>query len=407
MMATEPNTGLTWQEANSLTTDALHNQVIDFVSIWVNCIVLAVGQAAPTGTEVDGDRYIVGTGTGVFSGHDDELAILRGGTWQFHAPPAAGVPIIKNLDDGTDWECDETGSWSIKGTGFNGGSLSGALNEAKGADIASAATTDIGAATGNLVRVTGATTITALGTAQAGAARTVVFVAALTLTHHATSLILPTAANIITAAGDVAQFRSEGSGDWRCTGYLRADGTPLAGGGGGGGGGMVLIGSDTAASPAASLSVSGIPGTYSALMVVFVGRGSTAALAAETRVRFNGDTGTNYDFEEFNATGGASGFSQTLGATSARMGYMPAATATANRAGMTHLSIPNYAGTTFDKIAAAYTASAFNASGSAINAGAPSMCWRPATPVAVTSVTVFPSAGNVVAGSKLMVYGLP
>lgn len=119
-MATEPNTGMTWQEANSLTTDALHNQVVDLLAVWLNCAVLAVGQAAPTGSEAEGDRYIVGTGTGVFSGHDDELAILRGSTWQFHAPPAAGVPIIKNLDDGTDWEC-VAGVWAEKAGGGGGG----------------------------------------------------------------------------------------------------------------------------------------------------------------------------------------------------------------------------------------------------------------------------------------------
>lgn len=121
-MSTEPNTGLTWQEANSQTTDALHNQVVDLLAVWLNCTVLAVGQAVPAGSEVEGDRYIVGTGTGVFAGHDDELAILRGGTWQFHAPPAAGVPIIKNLDDGADWQCNDAGVWSQKaGTGTSAG----------------------------------------------------------------------------------------------------------------------------------------------------------------------------------------------------------------------------------------------------------------------------------------------
>src|SRR3990167_8878958 len=39
-----------------------------------------------------------------------------------------------------------------------------AINQAKGTDIASAATADIGAATGNYVVVTGTTTITAFGT---------------------------------------------------------------------------------------------------------------------------------------------------------------------------------------------------------------------------------------------------
>lgn len=107
-------------------------------------------------------------------------------------------------------------------------------NESKSADIPSAGTTDIGAATTPFLHVPGTTTITAFGTKQAGTARTLVFDGALTLTHNATSLILPTGANITTAAGDVAMFRSEGSGNWRCVGYMRADGTPLAGGGGGG-----------------------------------------------------------------------------------------------------------------------------------------------------------------------------
>lgn len=100
-------------------------------------------------------------------------------------------------------------------------------NESKASNIASAATTDIGAATAPYVHVTGTTTITALGTAQAGTRRIVVFDGILTLTHNATSLILPSAANITTAAGDVAAFVSEGSGNWKCVGYMRANGQPL------------------------------------------------------------------------------------------------------------------------------------------------------------------------------------
>jgi hypothetical protein len=102
-----------------------------------------------------------------------------------------------------------------------------AFNEAQGVDIASATTTNIGAATGNYVNVTGTTTITGLGTVQAGTERTVTFAGILTLTHNGTSLILPGAANIVTAAGDVAIFRSLGSGNWKCVSYQRAAVAPL------------------------------------------------------------------------------------------------------------------------------------------------------------------------------------
>ncbi|CAB4165322.1 hypothetical protein UFOVP833_48 [uncultured Caudovirales phage] len=112
---------------------------------------------------------------------------------------------------------------------FTGGNLTSAINEAKGADIASATTTNIGAATGNFVHVTGTTTITGLGTIQAGTRRIVEFDGVLILTHNATSLILPGAANITTGAGDVATFVSEGSGNWRCVDYIRATGAALAG----------------------------------------------------------------------------------------------------------------------------------------------------------------------------------
>lgn len=128
-------------------------------------------------------------------------------------------------------------SLSITGNGTIGGTLgvtgvatfSNVVNTAKGSDIASATTTNIGAATGNFVHVTGTTTITGLGTVAAGVTRVVRFAGALTLTHNATSLILPSGTNITTAANDVAVFVSEGSGNWRCVSYERASGSPLVG----------------------------------------------------------------------------------------------------------------------------------------------------------------------------------
>lgn len=94
-------------------------------------------------------------------------------------------------------------------------------------DVASASTCDIGAATSDRVRITGTTTITSLGTGVKKI-RFVHFSGALTLTHNATSLILPTGANITTAAGDCAIFSSDASGNWRCLDYQRADGVQVA-----------------------------------------------------------------------------------------------------------------------------------------------------------------------------------
>ncbi len=92
---------------------------------------------------------------------------------------------------------------------------------------ASAGTVNLDTATGDYVEITGTTTITAITLAN-GQERTCRFSGILTLTNGA-SLILPTGANIATAAGDVAVFRGEPSGVVRCVSFLRANGRALAG----------------------------------------------------------------------------------------------------------------------------------------------------------------------------------
>ena len=110
--------------------------------------------------------------------------------------------------------------------GYAGGTLTGVLNEAKGADIAASGTLNLSTATGNLVDVTGGTTITAI-TLLEGAERTVRFTSSPTITHGA-SLILPGAANISAAAGDYAVFRGYAAGVVRCVAYTKASGMPIA-----------------------------------------------------------------------------------------------------------------------------------------------------------------------------------
>lgn len=107
------------------------------------------------------------------------------------------------------------------------------LRDGKGAaaeiTVASGGTTDIGAAASPFVLISGTTTITSFGTTYSGA-RFVRFSGILTLTHNATTLILPGGANITTAAGDAliaVPVGSPGSG-WKVVSYQRADGAIVA-----------------------------------------------------------------------------------------------------------------------------------------------------------------------------------
>lgn len=97
-------------------------------------------------------------------------------------------------------------------------------------DLASAATTDVGAQNTTVLRITGTTGITSFGTNYNGP-RFVRFSDVLTLTHNASTLILPTSANITTAAGDRAILTPVGNpaSGWQVLAYQRANGAALNG----------------------------------------------------------------------------------------------------------------------------------------------------------------------------------
>lgn len=96
-----------------------------------------------------------------------------------------------------------------------------------GADIASASTVNLDTATGDLVDVTGTTTWTAI-TLSEGRQCTVRHTGAQLLTNGA-SLVLLSAANITTAAGDISVFRGYASGVVRQVSFQRLNGTPVGG----------------------------------------------------------------------------------------------------------------------------------------------------------------------------------
>jgi hypothetical protein len=166
-----------------------------------------------------------------------------------HAAGGAGQVLLQynadfSLDDtdkwllvkrvGANWE-EVFRSWgndpaadraAIAAAALAANTFTGVQRWAKGADVASAAALALGT-DGNYFDITGTTSITSIGTLGVGTVVRLHFDAALTLTHQATDLILPTAANIVTVAGDEAEFIEYASGDWRCVSYTRASGAAL------------------------------------------------------------------------------------------------------------------------------------------------------------------------------------
>lgn len=183
--------------------------------------------------ETDTSRWKVGTG----AAYNSTPYVLLSGDEERSADDVYAAMSVSDSRDDVGGGSGSSDWGDISGTLSNQADLQAALDakqplraaltteDLKGTDIASASTTNIAAATGDFVHITGTTTITAFGTAAAGTKRKLVFDGALILTHNATSLILPSGANITTAAGDCALFVSEGSGNWRCIEFLRIGGT--------------------------------------------------------------------------------------------------------------------------------------------------------------------------------------
>lgn len=155
------------------------------------------------------------------------------------AAAAGGAITQRVISNGTDWIVDSGVGGGLQALQDDASPQLGGILDAgdhqvrlgRGSDLVSTSELNVGD-DGNFYDVTGTTTINSLLSKGVGTTIKLRFVSATTLTHNATSLILPTGANIVTEAGDVAEFVEYTTGNWRCTGYLRFAGTPLAGGGG-------------------------------------------------------------------------------------------------------------------------------------------------------------------------------
>lgn len=220
-MTTSPDLGIPFIDQQQAQPEVTHNEALLLLQAVLNGVI-SVGLNTPAVGPTIGDSYVLGAApTGTWSGRANCIAIWSGTAWDFiPGETSAGTPITmgarqeglrvwnKALDRMYVW----TGSEWVQAIAI--------------ATVASATTTDIGAVGAETVSISGTTTITGLGTIGSGTFRRMHFQGVLTITHNGTSLILPGSANITTAAGDVAQMVSLGSGNWRCTGYMRGSVAP-------------------------------------------------------------------------------------------------------------------------------------------------------------------------------------
>lgn len=176
----------------------------------------------------------------------------------------------------------------------------------KGADVASSGTISLGE--GSLFHITGTTTITDVdfATAKNGRRATLIFDGALTLTHHATTLLLPGGANITTAAGDRCVVVQDSGDNIYVESYTKASGAAVVAATG-----MTLLGTLTTTS-GTTHSLANIPAGYRALYCEF--DGVSFASSVTITLELSSTNGAAYGSAQTIATAPGSGADAVSGA---------------------------------------------------------------------------------------------
>jgi hypothetical protein len=188
--------------------------------------------------------------------------------------------------------------------------------------------------------------------------------------------------------------------------------TPSGGGGGGGsagtGGSIVPIQTQT---PTGTGTVTfNVPAGFRNVRFTASVRSDTAATLAELRMQFNGDTGSDYNTQNrfTSATtvsaSQSSGAGSTVNATSAIVGQVNAASSASTVPANIIIDIPNHASPTFAKQFLSRVSS--TVAGNAItNTELEEHYGNWNFQTAISSITLFLSAGNFVSGSTITLWG--
>ena len=180
--------------------------------------VASATTAAPPAGAADEDQYLVPNGaTGAWAQHGGQIAIWRAGqaAWLFVTTAVGSMAGAADTD----------ASWRLTSSGWvRIGRFGGEATKA------SAATVDLGAASSNLVRITGTTPIAGFGaSADLNAPLYFLrFTSAVTLVNSP-ALLLPGGGDVPTAPGDDALAQYLGAGVWRVLGLFPAGGFDRAG----------------------------------------------------------------------------------------------------------------------------------------------------------------------------------
>lgn len=156
-----------------------------------------------------------------------------------------------------------------------------------------------------------------------------------------------------------------------------------------------------------SISFTSISGTYRHLLLVYQGRTSAAFTRTDAVMRFNNDTGNNYQYSGIFHSGGGTP-TGTPNSTYSGMAIMEmaSASAVAGRGGAGFVFIPNYALTTLSKVAIAVSGVHHGAGGSDGSNLISTGLWTPSGAAINRIDLIDVNGGSFLAGTEINIYGL-
>jgi hypothetical protein len=153
---------------------------------------------------------------------------------------------------------------------------------------------------------------------------------------------------------------------------------------------------------AATVEIAPIIQSYGHLMLVVYARGDAALTVANVWLRFDGDSTANYDNQSLVGGGATASAGETFADSFVSVGNIPAASASANSFGAKTILIPHYAGSSNNKVVRTSSSVKWGTTTGTMQRTRLAGFWRSISPV--TRMTLLPSSGNFVAGSRFTVY---
>lgn len=154
---------------------------------------------------------------------------------------------------------------------------------------------------------------------------------------------------------------------------------------------------------ASNIEFTSIPGTYDDLWILLSTRVAGGVYIVNNRIRFNGDTGSNYSRTALYVYSNVSSSSRSSNGTGVLYGVEPGATATANVFGNSSIYIPQYANTNSYKQFISDTAPPNNSASDWQNEYVAGL-WRSTS--AITSIRLENPSSNLAQYSTATLYGI-